>query len=115
MSIYLRTLRYFRAFTGQTLLAVVLMTIGIGFNLLKPWPFKYIVDGILDTSHGTAEARALAHYLLRFPFARDLLGDPELTARLRDLGVYRFEPERAAFTDNTSGVFGRETLELPTQ
>ncbi len=63
----------------------------------------------------TAEARALAHYLLRFPFARDLLGDPELTARLRDLGVYRFEPERAAFTDNTSGVFGRETLELPTQ
>ena len=58
MSIYLRTLRYFRAFTGQTLLAVVLMTIGIGFNLLKPWPFKYIVDGILDTSHGTAEARA---------------------------------------------------------
>jgi ATP-binding cassette subfamily B protein/subfamily B ATP-binding cassette protein MsbA len=58
MSIYLRTLRYFRAFTGQTLLAVALMSLGIGFNLLKPWPFKYIVDGLLDTAHGTVEARA---------------------------------------------------------
>jgi ATP-binding cassette subfamily B protein/subfamily B ATP-binding cassette protein MsbA len=58
MSIYLRTLRYFRAYAGQTLLAVLLMAIGIGFNLLKPWPFKYIVDGLLDTAHGTAEAKA---------------------------------------------------------
>jgi ATP-binding cassette, subfamily B, bacterial len=57
MSIYLRTLRYFRAFCGQTILAVVLMSVGIGLNLLKPWPFKYIVDGILDTSHGTVQAR----------------------------------------------------------
>jgi ATP-binding cassette, subfamily B, bacterial len=59
MSIYLRTLRYFRAYAGQTLLAVLLMAIGIGFNLLKPWPFKYIVDGILDTSHGTASAHEM--------------------------------------------------------
>lgn len=58
MSIYLRTLSYFRAFTAQTILAVVLMSAGIGFNLLKPWPFKYIVDGILDSGHGTAQARA---------------------------------------------------------
>jgi len=58
MSIYLRTLRYFRAYTSQTIMAVVLMSVGIGFNLLKPWPFKYIVDGLLDTTHGTAQARA---------------------------------------------------------
>jgi ATP-binding cassette subfamily B protein/subfamily B ATP-binding cassette protein MsbA len=57
MSIYLRTLRYFRAFTAQTLLAIGLMSAGIGFNLLKPWPFKYIVDGVLDTTHGTTDAR----------------------------------------------------------
>ena len=65
MSIYLRTLRYFRAFTGQTFLAVLLMAVGIGFNLLKPWPFKYIVDGVLpgDASHGSAQARAfVAHW-----------------------------------------------------
>ena len=57
MSIYLRTLRYFRAFTIQTLMAVLLMSAGIGFNLLKPWPFKYIVDGVLDITHGTTAAR----------------------------------------------------------
>lgn len=61
MSIYLRTLRYFRAYTGQTLLAVLLMAAGIGFNLLTPWPFKYIVDGILQSKKapGTAEAHAV--------------------------------------------------------
>ena len=60
-SVYLRTLRYFHAFSGQTLLAVILMSAGIAFNLLKPWPFKYIVDGLLpgDTSHGSTEAKAL--------------------------------------------------------
>jgi len=59
MSIYLRTLRYFRAFSGQTFLAILLMAAGIGFNLLKPWPFKYIVDGVLpgDDAHGSVEAR----------------------------------------------------------
>jgi uncharacterized protein YhbP (UPF0306 family) len=60
----------------------------------------------------TAEAKALVHYFKRFPFARDLLRDPGTAARLRGLGVYRVEPRRAGFTDNTSGVFGRETLEL---
>ncbi len=33
----------------------------IAFNLLKPWPFKFIVDGILDTAKGTAEAREFVH------------------------------------------------------
>jgi len=59
-SVYIRTLIYFRAFVGQTLLAVILMLAGIGLNLLKPWPFKYIVDGLLtgDGSHGSVEAKA---------------------------------------------------------
>src|SRR5262245_15319375 len=59
-SVYLRMLVYFRAFAGLTLLAVILMLVGIALNLLKPWPFKYIVDGLLssDTSHGSIEARA---------------------------------------------------------
>jgi ATP-binding cassette subfamily B protein/subfamily B ATP-binding cassette protein MsbA len=33
--------------------------VNIGFNLLKPWPFKFIVDGVLDASAGTAGTRAL--------------------------------------------------------
>ena len=57
MSIYFRTLLYFRAFAGKTILAVLLMSAGIGFNLLKPWPFKYIVDGILDSTHGSSGAK----------------------------------------------------------
>ena len=66
MSIYIRTLRYFRAYTGQTVIAVLLMSVGIGFNLLAPWPFKYIVDGVLQskTASGVAESRAvIAHWL----------------------------------------------------
>ena len=39
-SVYIRTLVYFRAFTRETLFAVMLMTVGIGLTLLKPWPFK---------------------------------------------------------------------------
>jgi ATP-binding cassette subfamily B protein len=59
-SVYLRTLLYFRAFSGQTLLALFLMSIGIGLTLLKPWPFKYIVDGVLSdgTTFGSADAKA---------------------------------------------------------
>ena len=59
-SVYTRTFLYFRAFAGQTLLALILMSIGIGLNLLKPWPFKYIVDGVLsgDATPGAAEAKA---------------------------------------------------------
>ena len=59
-SVYLRTFLYFRAFSGQTLLALFLMSIGIGLTLLKPWPFKYIVDGVLSdgTTSGSADAKA---------------------------------------------------------
>jgi ATP-binding cassette subfamily B protein/subfamily B ATP-binding cassette protein MsbA len=59
-SVYLRTLVYFRAFTAQTVLAAILMSAGIGLNLLKPWPFKYIVDGLLPggAAHGSIEAKA---------------------------------------------------------
>jgi len=60
MAIYLRTLRYFRAYAGHTILAVLLMSAGIGFNLLAPWPFKYVVDGILQskTAAGVSSAHA---------------------------------------------------------
>jgi len=49
MSVYRRALRYFRPFLPETALGTVLMLAGIGLNLLKPWPFKVIVDEILST------------------------------------------------------------------
>lgn len=51
MSIYRRILRYYRSFLPQTVLGLVLSLTGIGLNLLKPWPFKLIVDNVL-TGHG---------------------------------------------------------------
>src|SRR5438876_1248526 len=47
MSIYRRVLRYYRPFLGQTIFGLCLALIGIGLNLLKPWPFKIIVDDFL--------------------------------------------------------------------
>ena len=52
MSIYRRVLRYYRPFLGQTIFGLCLSLIGIGLNLLKPWPFKIIVDDFLRA--GTA-------------------------------------------------------------
>lgn len=57
MNIYARALRYFRPFFWPTLGGVLLTFVSIAFNLLKPWPFKYIVDGVLDTTKGASAAR----------------------------------------------------------
>ena len=47
MPIYRRALQYYRPFLGQTILGLLLSLLGIGLNLLKPWPFKIIVDDII--------------------------------------------------------------------
>ncbi|HEY6675596.1 MAG TPA: ABC transporter ATP-binding protein [Terrimicrobium sp.] len=64
MFIYVRALRYFRPYLWPTLGGVVLTFVAIIVNSLKPWPFKYIVDGVLpsDATHGTEEARAFIRH-----------------------------------------------------
>src|SRR5437867_8191 len=47
MSIYRRVFRYYRPFLPQTVAGLILSLIGVGLNLLKPWPFKIIVDDFL--------------------------------------------------------------------
>src|SRR2546423_750196 len=47
--IYRRVLRYYRPFLPRTILGLALALCGIGVNLLKPWPFKFIVDQILPS------------------------------------------------------------------
>ena len=47
MSIYRRVLLYYRPFLPPTLLALAISLVTVGLNLLKPWPFKVIVDQIL--------------------------------------------------------------------
>ena len=62
MGIYRRTLAYYRPFLGQTTLALLLGLVVTALNLLKPWPFKYIVDGILSP---VSEATRPAHEQLQ--------------------------------------------------
>src|SRR5437868_4971398 len=47
MSIYRRVLKYYRSFAAGTLIGIAFSLASIGLNLLKPWPFKVIVDYIL--------------------------------------------------------------------
>ncbi|HEV8184646.1 MAG TPA: ABC transporter ATP-binding protein [Chthoniobacterales bacterium] len=47
MPIYSRVLRYYRPFLGQTAIGLTLSVCGIGLNMLKPWPFKLIVDDLI--------------------------------------------------------------------
>lgn len=54
-SVYYRALALFRPFAAPTLLGILLTFFSTAFNLLKPWPFKFIVDDILvrpDTGIG---------------------------------------------------------------
>jgi ATP-binding cassette, subfamily B, bacterial len=68
MSIYRRVLRYYRPFLGQTILGLFLSLLGIGLNLLKPWPFKIIVDHVLPTfSSGQPVYYDLERRFLRDP------------------------------------------------
>jgi ATP-binding cassette subfamily B protein len=45
--VYRRVLSLFRPFVGPTLVGLLLSLVSIAFSLLKPWPFKIIVDDIL--------------------------------------------------------------------
>jgi uncharacterized protein YhbP (UPF0306 family) len=60
---------------------------------------------------GSAKTAALALYMKRFPFVKEMMGDWIHSPKLKDIGVYRVDPTKAGFTDNTTGFFGRETLE----
>lgn len=65
MSLYLRVFRYFKQFFWQTLFSLFLMSLGVLLNLLKPWPFKFIVDGILPATFisGNSSQLFISHWL----------------------------------------------------
>jgi len=62
MSIYRRVLRYYRPYFGQTIFGLLLSVVGIGLNLLKPWPFKLIVDRILPAFQSAGEQTRLFQF-----------------------------------------------------
>jgi ATP-binding cassette subfamily B protein/subfamily B ATP-binding cassette protein MsbA len=63
--VYWRALRYFRPHAGTVSVAAAFVLLAIGTNLLKPWPLKYVVDGVLGKagagsgSAGYHDARVL--------------------------------------------------------
>lgn len=66
MSIYARALRYFRPYFWPTLGGIVLTFVAIILNSLKPWPLRYIIDGVLPNDQptpSTEAARALVVHL----------------------------------------------------
>src|SRR5690606_33117101 len=54
MPIYRRVIGYYRPFLGPTVVGIALTLVSTGFNLLKPWPLKYIIDGVLLAGSGAA-------------------------------------------------------------
>ncbi len=76
MGVYRRTVAFFLPFWWQTLLGVGFSLGSIGFNLLKPWPLKYLVDGILQApdSPGVGQSREfVAHWFGQVPGQQILL------------------------------------------
>ena len=59
MNVYRRTLHYFRPFLKQTAVATGITLLLIPFNLLKPWPFAFIIAKVLPAAAGTGERVAL--------------------------------------------------------
>src|SRR2546421_4840884 len=53
MSIYRRVLAYYRPFSAQTALGLIVSLAAIALSLLKPWPFKIIVDDVLQRNPNT--------------------------------------------------------------
>ncbi len=62
-SVYRRTLRTYAPYKGSILFALVFVLLNIGADLLKPWPFKFIIDSILTPNGDTASYHNL-HFLL---------------------------------------------------
>jgi ATP-binding cassette subfamily B protein/subfamily B ATP-binding cassette protein MsbA len=50
----LRIMGYFRGYWPMLMLGLLLIAVGIGAELLKPWPLKVIIDTVLST--GTADS-----------------------------------------------------------
>src|SRR5947199_8140558 len=63
--IYRRVLKYYRPDVPKTLVGLLLSLVGIGLNLLKPWPFKYIVDNVLRSPNSSQYS--LPHFQLLNP------------------------------------------------
>jgi len=61
---------------------------------------------------GNQRLSALTRYATRLPLLKEVARDPRAAAALKNVGVFQVNPERIAWTDNRSGLFGREIIDL---
>ena len=73
--VYRRALRYYRPFAFQTSVGLLLTLVGIGLNLLRPWPFKIIVDDLIP------------HHAIRAGWWSEFLGNEHRTLIILCLAV----------------------------
>ena len=59
LSVCRRAVSLFHPFASPTLIGVLFTFLGIAFNLLKPWPFKIIVDNVLVRRGGAGPVTKL--------------------------------------------------------
>ena len=53
MKLYRRIIAYYKPFTGGVLLSLALLLVSIVLNVLKPWPVKFVIDGVLGGNAGS--------------------------------------------------------------
>jgi len=61
---------------------------------------------------GVPRVAALAVYLVRFPFVAELLKNARGHHLPATIALFSLQVERAAYTDNSTGVFGRSEVAL---
>ena len=87
--IYRRVLRYYRPFLAPTILGLMLSLVAIGVNLLRPWPFKFIVDQILPPDSAFRATHSdWRRYI--FPLCLSLIGLQVVWGFLNLLTTYIF-------------------------
>lgn len=50
MNLYRRVAAFYRPYLGTISFSLVLLLITIGFNLLKPWPIKWVIDTVIPSA-----------------------------------------------------------------
>ena len=56
MNLYRRVLAYYRPYLGRIGGSLVLLVMGVGFSLLKPWPVQWVIDHVVTVGrHGEVQ------------------------------------------------------------
>ncbi len=65
MGLYRRIIAYYKPYLGTIFFSLLLLIVTIGFNLLKPWPVKWVIDSVIPQAH-RGQAVALQWHFFGF-------------------------------------------------